>query len=166
MTEQGTLVGSVRTVDGKGTVRMEDRFATDVDDLWSALTEPDRLARWIGVVEGELRVGGEFRARFTSSWDGTGRIDVCERPRRLVVSLRDGEVATIVEAKLTPDGEYTRLVIEERGFPLDVVAAHGAGWQAHVEDLAAHLAGRPAGDWRARWQELSPAYRDQAVGLG
>lgn len=165
MTEQGTLVGSVRAVDGKGTVRMEDRFATDVDDLWSALTEPARLARWIGTVEGELRLGGEFRARFTSTWEGAGRVDVCKPPRRLVVSLHDEEGETVVEAELTPEGEHTRLVVEERGFPLGVVAAHGAGWQAHIEDLAAHLGLRPAGDWHARWQELSPVYRDRAGGL-
>lgn len=166
MTEQGTLLGSVREVDGKGVARMEDRFATDIDDLWSALTDPARLARWIGAVEGDLRLGGEFRARFTSSWEGRGRVDVCEPPRRLLVTMGDEEGETVVEAELTPDGEYTYLVVEERGLPLGAVAAYGAGWQAHIEDLAAHLAGRPAGDWRARWQQLSPAYREQAARLG
>jgi uncharacterized protein YndB with AHSA1/START domain len=166
MTEQGTLVGSVREVDGTGTVRMEDRFATDIADLWSALTDPLRLARWIGAVEGNLRLGGEFQARFTSSWEGTGRVEICDPPQRLVVRLRDAEGETVVEAELTPAGGHTRLVVEERGFPLGVVAAHGAGWQAHIEDLAAHLAGRPGGDWRARWRELTPAYREQAARLG
>ena len=52
---------------------MEDRFDTDIDDLWSALTDPRRLARWIGGVEGDLRLGGEFRARFfTSGWEARG----------------------------------------------------------------------------------------------
>jgi hypothetical protein len=50
------LLGSLRSEDGKGIVRMEDRFYTDVDDLWSALTEPSRLARWYGQVEGDLRL--------------------------------------------------------------------------------------------------------------
>jgi DNA-binding transcriptional ArsR family regulator len=49
-----------------------DRCDTDIEDLWSALTEPPRLARWIGEIEGDLRHGGEFRARFTSGWEGTG----------------------------------------------------------------------------------------------
>ncbi len=47
-----------------GVVRMQDRFDTGIDDLWSALTDPPRLARWLGEVEGDLRLGGEFRARF------------------------------------------------------------------------------------------------------
>lgn len=172
MTHQRTgagnaLVGSLRAVDGRAVVRMEDRFDTDPGDLWSALTDPRRLARWIADVQGDLRLGGQFRARFTSSWEGPGRVDVCEPPRRLLVTMSPGDDdQTVIEAELTPEGNATRLVIEERGLPLDAAAAHGAGWQAHVEDLAAHLAGEPTADWRTRWLELTPAYRDQARGLG
>ena len=45
---------------------MEGRYDTDIDDLWSALTDPQRLARWIAEVEGDLHLGGVFRATFTS----------------------------------------------------------------------------------------------------
>ena len=54
-------------------------------------------------------------------------------------------------------------MLEERGIPLDELAGHGAGWQAHVEDLAAHVAGRERTEWRARWAELSPAYGEMTV---
>jgi uncharacterized protein YndB with AHSA1/START domain len=157
-----SLVGSLRAVDGKAVVCMEDAFDTDIDDLWSALTDPERLARWIAKVEGDLRLGGEFRARFTSGWEGPGRVDVCDPPRRLLVTMsQDEDDETVIAAELVPDGDQTRLVLEERGLPLDEAAAHGAGWQAHFEDLAAHLAGRPRADWRTRWTELTPAYLDQ-----
>jgi hypothetical protein len=43
--EGNRIVGTLRIADGKGAVRMEDRFGTDIDDLWSALTDPGRLAR-------------------------------------------------------------------------------------------------------------------------
>ena len=52
----GRILGSLRSADGKGIVRMEDRFDTDIDDVWSALTDPSRLARWYGEVEGDLRL--------------------------------------------------------------------------------------------------------------
>src|ERR1700689_3298911 len=71
----GRILGSLRSADGHGVVRMEDRFDTDIDDLWSALTEPGRLARWLGQVEGDLRLGGEYRARFCDGWEGTGRVE-------------------------------------------------------------------------------------------
>ena len=93
-------------------------------------------------MEGDLRLGGEFRASFTSGWEGPGRVDVCEPPQRLLVTMEPGqEDETVIEALLVADGDQTRLVVEERGLPLDELAAHGAGWQVHVEDLAAHLVG-------------------------
>lgn len=36
----GRIVGSLRVADGKGIVRIKDRFDTDIADLWSALTDP------------------------------------------------------------------------------------------------------------------------------
>ena len=67
------ILGSLRSADGTGVVRIEDRYDTDIDDLWSALTDPRRLARWYGQVEGDLRPGGEFRLHVESAdMDGTG----------------------------------------------------------------------------------------------
>jgi len=169
------ILGSLRSVDGKGIVRIEDRFATDIDDLWSALTDPRRLARWYGEVEGDLRVGGDYRARlFASGWAGTGRIEACEPPSRLVVTVRESDeswrmghgappVDRGIEATLAADGDHTILVIEVRGLPLDGIASYGAGWQIHAENLAAYLAGRGRVDAEARWKELIPAYQELAA---
>ncbi|HEY1002240.1 MAG TPA: SRPBCC family protein [Streptosporangiaceae bacterium] len=163
------IVGTLRTEDGQGVVRMEDRFDTDIDDLWSALTDPGRLARWLGEFEGDLRLGGEFRARFfASGWEGTGRVEVCEPPRHLLVMTRqdrqtDGHA---IEATLTADGNHTILILEERGMPVNLLAAYGAGIQVHIEDLAAHIAGRERCDADARWEELQAAYEALASKLG
>jgi uncharacterized protein YndB with AHSA1/START domain len=161
------IVGTLRIADGKGAVRMEDRFDTDIDDLWSALTDPGRLARWLGDFEGDLRLGGEFRARFFDGWEGTGRVDVCEPPRHLLVTTRHVRQADehTVEATLTADGDHTILILEQRGMPVNLLAEYGAGNQVHIEDLAAYLTGRERGDGEARWNELMPAYRDLASKL-
>jgi uncharacterized protein YndB with AHSA1/START domain len=163
------IVGTLRTGDGKGVVRMEDRFDTDIDDLWSALTDPGRLARWLGEFEGDLRLGGNFRARFfASGWEGTGRVEACEPPRHLLVMTKDDGQADehAVEAALTADGDHTILILEERGMPVNLLAAYGAGIQVHIEDLAAHIAGRERCDANARWEELQPAYEALASELG
>ena len=162
------ILGSLRSADGKGVVRMEDRFGTGIDDLWSALTDPRRLARWIGEVEGDLRLGGEFRFRFFASGsEGTGRVEACEPPRRLLLTMALGQPdEDVIEAALAADGDQTILVWEERGMPLDLLAAYGAGVQIHVEDLAAYLAGRERCDAQARSKELIPAYRDLAANVG
>ena len=163
------IVGTLRTADGKGVVRMEDHFDTHIDDLWSALTDTGRLARWLGEFEGDLRLGGEFRARFFSSgWEGTGRVDACEPPRHLLVTTSQDRQAEehAIEATLTADGDHTILILEERGMPVNLLAAYGAGIQVHIEDLAAHIAGRERCDADARWQELQPAYEALASRLG
>ena len=163
------ILGSLRSADGTGVVRVEDRFDTDIDDLWSALTDPRRLARWMGEVDGDLRLGGEFRARFfASGWEGTGRVEACEPPRRLLLLTKQPgqSYEHVIEVALAADGGQAILVWEERGMPLDQLAAYGAGIQVHVEDLAAHLAGRERCDADARWNELLPAYQDLATDIG
>ena len=172
------ILGSLRSADGKGVVRMEDRFDTDINDLWSAITDPGRLARWWGGVEGDLRPGGEFRVYIEANdIESTGRVEACEPPRRLLVTTRETDESyrkgqgvppfdASLEATLTADGDQTILVVEERGMPVDQLAGYGAGIQVHVEDLAAHLVGHDRCDAQSRWSELVPAYRDLAGALG
>jgi uncharacterized protein YndB with AHSA1/START domain len=161
------IVGTLRIADGKGVVRMEDRLDTDIDDAWSALTDPSRLARWLGEFEGDLRLGGEFRARYFDGWEGTGRVDVCEPPRHLLVMTKHVRQADehAVEATLTADGDHTILILEHRGMPVNLLPAYGAGIQVHIEDLAAHIAGQERCDVEARWQELQPSYQALASKL-
>ena len=164
----GHILGSLRSADGKGIVHMEARFDTDIEDLWSALTDPRRLARWYGQIEGDLRPGGEYRARvFASGWEGTGRVEACEPPRRLLMTSKDSNepYREAMEATLTTDGDQTVLILDQRDLPVDLLAAYGAGLQVHVEDLAAHIAGRGRAD-EARWDELLPAYQDLAANVG
>lgn len=152
-----------RLDDRRGAVRIEDVYATDVDDLWEACTDPDRLVRWIADVSGEMTVGGAFTARFTSGWEGSGRVDVCERPHRLLVTTWEDESPdqeSTIEATLTSVDGGTRLVIEERGMPVDQLAAYGAGWQVHAEDLGSHVAGRERDADEARWVDMVPVYAE------
>ncbi|WP_375486095.1 SRPBCC family protein [uncultured Jatrophihabitans sp.] len=161
------VLGSLRVVSsGRGAVRLQDRFDTDIDDLWSALTDPARLARWLGQVDGDLVVGGRFRAYFLASgWEGSGRVVACEQPRHFLLATQEaGEPDEHeVEVTLTADGRQTVLVVEERGMPRDQLAGYGAGTHIHVEDLAAYLEGRGRCEARLRFDELFPAYQDLAT---
>ncbi|NUR24406.1 MAG: hypothetical protein HOV83_00875 [Catenulispora sp.] len=160
----------------RGAVRVEDVYDTDIDDLWEACTNPERLERWIAKISGSLQIGGSIHAVFTSTWTGQGRIDACEQPHHLLLTMEpDTPEETQIEAWLTTEGTRTRLVIEERGLPLERLPFHGSGWQAHLEDLARSLEGNahtgaqawneqtPEPAWRERWTELTPAYQKMAV---
>jgi uncharacterized protein YndB with AHSA1/START domain len=169
------ILGTLRSADGNGVVRIEDRYDTDIGDLWSAITDPGRIARWYGRVDGDLRPGGEFRLYVDDAdSDHVGRVEECEAPRRLLVATRETDESyergqgvppydEVLEAALTADGDQTVLVIEVRGMPLDVVAYYGAGWQIHAENLAAYIAGRERGNAEQRWAQLVPAYQDLAA---
>jgi uncharacterized protein YndB with AHSA1/START domain len=172
------ILGSLRSADGVGVVRIEDRYDTNIDDLWSALTDPARLARWHGQVDGDLRPGGEFRVYIEADdIESTGRVEECEPPRRLLVTTRETDESyrkgqgvppfdKTLEATLTAAGDQTILVIEVKGMPLDKIAFYGAGWQIHAENLAAHIARREPGDTEERWGELVPPYQELAANLG
>jgi len=135
MTSNTRILGSLRSADGKGVVRMEDRFDTDINDLWSALTDPRRLARWIGDVEGDLHLGGEFHFRFFASGsEGTGRVEACEPPRRLLL--------TVVTVLLEPrEDSQTLLTIRHTLLPAGLAGQHERGWEAVAGQLAANLPG-------------------------
>ena len=113
------ILGSLRSAGGKGVVRIEDRYGTGIDDLWQALTDPDRLASWYGQVEGDLRPGGQFRLHVEDAdSDATGGVEACEPPQRLQVMTRETEESyrrgngvapydEALDATLTADGDQT-----------------------------------------------------------
>lgn len=164
-----SINSSMRALDDtRGAVRAEEVYGTDIDDLWQACTTPERLARWIAQVSGDLRVGETVQVVFTSTWTGPARIEVCEPPHHLLLTAEPGtEDETQIEAWLTAEGAQTRLVIEERGLPIAQLHFYGAGWQVHLEDLERSLrsgssvhpegwseqAAAPA--WQQRWTQLT-----------
>ena len=170
------LLGTMRRLDDQhGAVRVEDVYSTDIEDLWAACTDPARLSRWIAEVSGDLRVGGTVQLVFTSTWAGPAVIETCEAPHHLLLTTQPGtEEEGQIEAWLTSEGPRTRIVVEERGLPVDSLHFYGAGWQVHLEDLGrslasdgpAHAGGwsgqTPAPAWHARWTELTPEYQDTA----
>ena len=148
---------------------MEDHFNTGIDDLWGALTDPVRLAQWFGELDGELSQGGEFRVRIALSGERRGRVEACEPLERLQLTMRDPDPQpgqpeqTVIEVRLIAEGAQTRLVWEERGMPVNLLPAYGAGIQIHVEHLADYISGRELRNVETRWNELFPAY--EALGV-
>jgi uncharacterized protein YndB with AHSA1/START domain len=172
------ILGSLRIAGDTGAVRIEDRLDARIDDLWSALTHSARLAQWHAQVDGDLRPGGVFRIYLEADdWEGTGRVEACEPPRRFVVRTRETDDSwrkgqgvppfdELIEVTLTADGAQTVLVVDVSGLPIEPIAFYGTGWQIHVENLAAHLAGRQRADAESRWGELVPAYQALASEIG
>ena len=113
---------------------------------------PRAPGKVVSQVEGDLRLGGQFRTYLEAS----------ETDESYQRGQGEPPFEASIEVTLTAVGDLTDLSIQVPGLPLDKIAFYGAGWQVHAENLATHLAGRERGDTGARWAELVSAYQDLA----
>lgn len=118
-------------------------YATDIDDLWDALTTAERIGRWLTPVEGELRLGGRYQLQGNAS----GTITTCDAPRHLAVTWEFGGQSTWVDVRLEVDGDGTRLELEHAAHVDDDKwrefgpGAVGIGWDLSLGGLDMHIAG-------------------------
>jgi uncharacterized protein YndB with AHSA1/START domain len=117
-------------------------YDTTADDLWNAITTRDRICRWLGVIEGELVLGGRYQIQGNAS----GQITTCEPPRHLALTWEFAGSVSWVEVTLAPDGKRTHLVLEHIGpdvpdehFEKYGPGAGGVGWELGLVGLAHHL---------------------------
>ena len=162
--------GQLRVDGDRRAVRFERRYEATPAEVWSALTEPARLARWLADAELDLRVGGQYVLRFAPDDESQvtrGEVLSVEPERVLELTwLYPGENDTVVRLELQPDGEGTILVLDHRGLPVEAAPGYGGGWHAHLDSLEAHLGpggGEP--DWFGRFKELAPLYEAQEAAL-
>ena len=60
-----TPTGTIELRDGKHVLVQTREFRAPIEDVWAAVTESDRLARWIGSWEGDPESGSvQFRMLF------------------------------------------------------------------------------------------------------
>lgn len=122
--------------DGRYDIVFERRIRKPIEKIWAALTVPERLADWFGLVDLELRVGGRYHIR----WEGEdyvveGEIIELDPPRRLAHTWPDGSpTPAICRYELEPDGEGCRLRFANEGVPGQYVSSI-AGWHVFFEAL-------------------------------
>ncbi|RKR74422.1 SRPBCC domain-containing protein [Frondihabitans australicus] len=154
---------------GLGVVVVEMTSPAPRETVWAAVSTRDGLAAWAGEVEGELRSGGAYTAHlFPSGWEGAGRVLECEPGRRWrVEGAEEGQPAHVNELTLAPaaGGDLTVITLTERGVPREMLHFYGVGVQLHLENLVAHLGGRPLVDPEAFWAGLLPEYERLAAEL-
>jgi uncharacterized protein YndB with AHSA1/START domain len=132
--------------DGQG---VEARFSMVLDNhveaVWAALTRPERLVEWLAPGEIELRVGGAARLNFADSGIVIDSVVSAFEPKRLIEYAWSGpgEPARPLRWELEPVGAAVRLGLTLRVPASEDVARSAAGWAAHLEMLAAALAGIP-----------------------
>ena len=114
------------------------------EEVWDALTDPERLVRWFLPISGDLRVGGRYQLEGNAS----GTIVRCDKPREIAVTWEMGSGSSNLRLRLTPRGDTTVLELEHSPVPPEIIPnaspetwGLGAGWEMGMTALAAFLAG-------------------------
>jgi uncharacterized protein YndB with AHSA1/START domain len=127
-------------------VTISQTYDADVEDVWDAVTNPDRIPRWFLPVTGELKLGGHYR--FEGNAGGT--ITECEPPHRFAATWEFGGGLSWIEVELAPEPDgRTRFTLAHTAHPdehweMYGPGAVGIGWDGAVLGLAGYLAGAPA----------------------
>ena len=140
-------VGRQPSADGEViSVELQRSYDAPIDEVWKALTEPDRLQRWFYPVSGDLRPGGTFQLEGNAG----GEIVECASPRLLKVTF--GGASSVVQLRLSSqDGGGTVLDFEHT-VPLEMAGSGagalyvGPGWDGALTSLHLYLHGEVADD--------------------
>ena len=127
-----------------------------IDEVWAALTESDRLARWIGTYTGRGGAGTTVAFTLTGEADAGGEVAPpvtvpvveCAPPRRLVVDIPDADGgAWRIAVTLSDESGSTVLRFEQHLVEGFDAADVEAGWRWHLDRLGAALQGEPMPAW-------------------
>lgn len=151
-------------------VRFERHYPRPVETVWSALTEPARLADWMGAAIVEPRVGGRFELMVGGSHPMTGRVRIWDPPRVLEFSWSNTHAPdSVVRYELESLDDGTRLIFTHRGMPYANSALMLPGWHDFLAHLGSLLDGSPAAvdpnGWRRKQDTYVAHYRLQDVRL-
>lgn len=125
--------------------------------VWAALADP---SGWLAPATIEPRVGGAVRIDFDGDDVTTGTVLTWDPPRTLEHEWHyPGEDRSVVRYDLVAVDGGTELTLVHRLLRADQAPGYGAGWHAHLDGLAAHLAGGPH-DWDAVFTAELPRYRE------
>lgn len=118
-------------------------YDTTVDDLWEAITNPERIPRWFLPVTGELKLGGRYQLQGNAG----GTITACEPPRRLSLTWEFAGQTSWVNVALSEAGDGAQLELEHVAhvdndhWKQFGPGAVGIGWELSLIGLALHLEG-------------------------
>ena len=156
------LFGSIHPSEGgRATVSFERPLAASPDEVWAALTEPERLAEWLCRSDVDLRVGGQIHHYLGESQDDQayGQILALDPPRLLEYEWHfTGEDQSVVRFELTPADAGTVLRLTHTLLPTAQAAGYAPGWHAYLDQLSASISGEPVPAWEDRFAALRAEY--------
>jgi uncharacterized protein YndB with AHSA1/START domain len=143
MTDAGFVPATFRREGGAIVAEIAMLLDNHVEEVWSALTRPDRLAQWLAPGEIELAEGGRALLDFGDSGVVIDSKVSAFKPQRVLEYSWSGpnEPVRPLRWELEPIGAAVRLTLTLKIPEGEDAARATAGFAAHLEMLAATLAG-------------------------
>ncbi|GAA3987473.1 hypothetical protein GCM10022279_08090 [Comamonas faecalis] len=163
MTAPAADVGTLkRTTDGFEGV-LTRQFDHDGAAVWRMLTDPPSMAQWLASGSIELREGGAVRIDFADSGILIdSRVTAFEDQRVLAYSWSSGsEPERPLRFELVPQDGGTQLTLTVRVPASEDAAKACAGFEGHLDMLAAALEGVPIKFPFERFLQARAAYKEQ-----
>jgi uncharacterized protein YndB with AHSA1/START domain len=144
-------------------VRLEfvRHYDADINDVWSAVIDPDRMERWIGRWSGDPSTGS---VDFVMTAEGVTEgqpvtVSACTPPRHLAVVLPSPDGPWPITVDLAEeDGGTTLRFVHLLAEPYDASSV-GPGWQYYLDRLGAVIADEQIpDDWNAYHPRFADAY--------
>jgi uncharacterized protein YndB with AHSA1/START domain len=160
------------TLSEDATLTLERLLPGSIDRVWAYLTESDLRRQWLAAGVMEMRVGapvelvwrnkeltqnpGNRPADFGDEHRLESEITELDPPYRLSISWGSTGGVTF---ELEPVGDMVRFTVTHRRIPdRSIMLNVSAGWHAHLDVLAARLAGEEPGPFWDNWVSLKSEY--------
>ncbi len=142
--------GRVQTTPQGRQLTIVRTYRARVEDVWASFTEPDRVARWYGVIDGVPSPGSTITITMTAE-EGIptepARIIECDAPRKLVIETAGMGDPWQLQVELEEAGGLTRMTFTQR-LSDDLDAADiGPGWEFYADRHDAAFNDNPMPDW-------------------
>ncbi|MCV7158364.1 SRPBCC family protein [Mycolicibacterium brisbanense] len=123
-------------------VTIGQTYPTDAEDLWDALTNPERIPRWFLPISGDLEVGGRYQLEGNAG----GTVLSCDPPREFTATWEFNGAISWIEVRVFDDGaERSRFELAHIARADDPIwqqygpGAVGIGWELGMCGLTIHL---------------------------
>ncbi|MDK8180276.1 SRPBCC domain-containing protein [Paenibacillus sp. UMB4589-SE434] len=126
------------------TLSLDFQYLTSIEKLWSALTDPSKLAKWVMENDFKPVVGYRFQFRTEPNewWDGVieGEVIIVDEPNCLSYTWASaGEQHTVVWTLQALEDGKVNLHLEQTGFSnaqgLEGAKYGWSGWCAKLEKV-------------------------------
>lgn len=121
-------------------VTISQAYDSPIEDVWDAVTNPERIPRWFLPVTGELKVGGTYQLEGNAG----GTVESCDPPYRFSATWEYDGISWIEVRLSAESGDRTRVELDHiapGGDHWDQFGpgAAGVGWDMGLMALSLHL---------------------------